>query len=86
MKKQQSKSQIEGKGIRREDKLEQDIIAGRKVFLYDDNDCNGVGVEGYEAGQEYEVDEVRIRPTWGVQIFLKGNIHSYPIKSFIKIN
>lgn len=63
-------------------KLKQDIIAGRKVVLYG-NDFRGGEVEGYERGKEYEIDEVRVRPIYGVQVFLKGNIHSYPVEAFI---
>ena len=74
-------------GVRDErecNELKQDIIAGRKVTLYG-KDCRGGEVEGYEVGKEYEVDEVRVRPGYGVQVFLKGNIHSYPVEAFIAL-
>ena len=58
----------------------QDIFIKKKVIL-NGKDFQGYDVEGYEIGKEYEVDEIRIINSQ-VQIFLKGNIHAYPLQSF----
>jgi len=68
---------IEQRGIM---KQLQDIFRGKKVIL-NGKDFSGCEIEGYNIGEKYEVDEIRIRNSQ-VQIFLKGNIHGYPLQSF----